>query len=68
VEKALILRKHGRQRNTKEQMECGGWIHSPGRPIWNRDVPCARNSNCDPRKRQPISKVHKKGDKQLKVA
>jgi hypothetical protein len=28
----------------------------------------AQNSNHDPRKRQPISKVHKKGDGHLKVA
>jgi hypothetical protein len=34
-----ILRKYGRQRNTKIQMEYEVWIQPPGRPRWNRDIP-----------------------------
>jgi hypothetical protein len=74
VEEASILRRHGEQRNTKGCMKYGRCIGPAGGPRWNvevkassRDVPVPMKSNHDPRKRQPISKGHKKGASQSKV-
>jgi hypothetical protein len=38
MEDSFILRKHGTQTNTKEQMEGARWIGPPGGPIWNKEV------------------------------
>jgi hypothetical protein len=41
---------------------------TPGSPDGTKMFPCMRNSNHNSRKRQPISKAHKSGDSQSKVA
>jgi hypothetical protein len=77
VKEAPILRKHGKGRNTKEQMECLEWIKPIGGGLsWNREVkakfaemfPLAENTNHDPGKVQLISKLYKKRDSPSKVA
>jgi hypothetical protein len=49
-----------------------GWIRPTVNPRWNieayRDVLLALYSNHVPRKEQPVSKAHKKGHSQSKVA
>jgi hypothetical protein len=71
VEEAPILRRCDRQRNTKEQVEQGEWIkmleeHRSKSPAQKMFL-ATQNSNCDPRKRQPIRKIHKEGDSQSKT-
>jgi hypothetical protein len=48
-------------------MECGEWIQIPGGSGGTEIFLKARNSNHDPRKRQPISDVHKNEASQSKV-
>jgi hypothetical protein len=66
MEGAPNLRRHGRQWNTKGQIDCGGWI-TCWELRWNTEVNAkvrrcsyAGNSNHGARKRQSISKIHKK--------
>jgi hypothetical protein len=61
VEEASILRKHGRQ-ILRNRWNVGGGSSPLGGPDETEIFPSRRNSNHDPRKRQPINKVHKNGD------
>jgi hypothetical protein len=66
VEEASILRKQGRP-TPRNRENVGGGYSPLGGPDGTEMFPCTRNSNHDPRKRQPVSEVHENGDSQSKV-
>jgi hypothetical protein len=68
VEEAPILRKHDKVPRTHRMGRGRSGSSFLGGPAGTDGLSYIRNPNCDTKKRQPISKVHKNGDGHSKVA